>query len=138
MRKKDPQLGVCFSIFHSELYQRTRIVAGYIAQWLERLTADQQVPGSNPGVPLWLHTITVLLHYYVAAGYAFPSRRICGPPGLWPATQGSSAVAAAVALVGKVGNHAGMGHSKPAEGGPAPWAGAAKASRCWPRPDLHP
>ncbi len=26
--------------------------AGYIAQWLERLTADQQVPGSNPGVPL--------------------------------------------------------------------------------------
>ena len=23
---------------------------GYIAQWLERLTADQQVPGSNPGV----------------------------------------------------------------------------------------
>ena len=25
--------------------------AGYIAQWLERLTADQQVPGSNPGVP---------------------------------------------------------------------------------------
>ena len=27
-------------------------VHGYIAQWLERLTADQQVPGSNPGVPL--------------------------------------------------------------------------------------
>ena len=25
---------------------------GHIAQWLERLTADQQVPGSNPGVPL--------------------------------------------------------------------------------------
>eukprot|EP00973_Karenia_brevis_P005243 719131-Karenia_brevis.AAC.1 len=24
---------------------------GYIAQWLERLTADHQVPGSNPGVP---------------------------------------------------------------------------------------
>ena len=24
---------------------------GYIAQWLERLTADQQVPGSNLGVP---------------------------------------------------------------------------------------
>jgi hypothetical protein len=24
---------------------------GYIAQWLERLTADQQVTGSNPGVP---------------------------------------------------------------------------------------
>ena len=34
---------------------RTTTVAmlptGYIAQWLERLTADQQVPGSNPGVP---------------------------------------------------------------------------------------
>ena len=27
---------------------------GYIAQWLERLTADQQVPGSNPGVPFLL------------------------------------------------------------------------------------
>ena len=26
-------------------------IHGYIAQWLERLTADQQVPGSNPGVP---------------------------------------------------------------------------------------
>ena len=26
---------------------------GYIAQWLERLTADQQVPGSNPGVPFY-------------------------------------------------------------------------------------
>jgi hypothetical protein len=26
--------------------------SGYIAQWLERLTADQQVPGSNPGVSL--------------------------------------------------------------------------------------
>ena len=24
---------------------------GYIAQWFERLTADQQVPGSNPGMP---------------------------------------------------------------------------------------
>ena len=30
------------------------ISPGYIAQWLERLTADQQVPGSNPGVPLML------------------------------------------------------------------------------------
>ena len=28
-----------------------KIASGYIAQWLERLTADQQVPGSNPGVP---------------------------------------------------------------------------------------
>jgi hypothetical protein len=26
-------------------------VCEYIAQWLERLTADRQVPGSNPGVP---------------------------------------------------------------------------------------
>ena len=26
-------------------------IAGYIAQWLEWLTADQQVPGSSPGVP---------------------------------------------------------------------------------------
>ena len=30
---------------------RTRGSHGYIAQWLERLTADQQFPGSNPGVP---------------------------------------------------------------------------------------
>ena len=28
-----------------------RLADGYIAQWLERLTADQQVPVSNPGVP---------------------------------------------------------------------------------------
>ena len=28
-----------------------RALAGYIAKWLERLTADQQVPASNPGVP---------------------------------------------------------------------------------------
>ena len=26
-------------------------VCGHVAQWLERLTADQPVPGSNPGVP---------------------------------------------------------------------------------------
>ena len=31
---------------------RLALAGGYIAQWLERLTADQQVPGSNPGVPL--------------------------------------------------------------------------------------
>jgi hypothetical protein len=26
-------------------------VCGHVAQWVDRLTADQQVPGSNPGVP---------------------------------------------------------------------------------------
>ena len=26
---------------------------GYIAQWLEGLAADQQVPGSNPGMPFY-------------------------------------------------------------------------------------
>ena len=31
--------------------------SGYIAQWLERLTADQQVPGSNPGVPFSLQVL---------------------------------------------------------------------------------
>ena len=31
---------------------------GYIAQWLERLTADQQVPGSNPGVPSFPELLT--------------------------------------------------------------------------------
>ena len=31
--------------------KHTMLSPGYIAQWLERLTADQQVPGSNPGVP---------------------------------------------------------------------------------------
>ena len=43
---------------HSALCDQTHFViafgdasTGYIAQWLERLTADQQVPGSNPGVP---------------------------------------------------------------------------------------
>ena len=35
---------------------------GYIAQWLERLTADQQVPGSNPGVPS-LHAVRHGLTY---------------------------------------------------------------------------
>ena len=38
---------------HTDLLARRQALAGgYIAQWLERLTADQQVPGSNPGVPL--------------------------------------------------------------------------------------
>ena len=35
----------------SETVITMRQCIGYIAQWLERLTADQQVPGSNPGVP---------------------------------------------------------------------------------------
>ena len=33
---------------------------GYIAQWLERLTADQQVPGSNPGVPFPVFLISFM------------------------------------------------------------------------------
>ena len=32
-------------------FLRPTSIAGYIAQWLEQLTADQQVPGSNPGMP---------------------------------------------------------------------------------------
>ena len=40
-------------------YGRSRLhiqrpAAGYIAQWLERLTADQQVLDSNPGVPSFM------------------------------------------------------------------------------------
>ena len=38
------------------------IACGYIAQWLERLTADQQVPGSNPGVPF----LTILKSFQTA------------------------------------------------------------------------
>ena len=38
----------------TSLFKRTLKLNGYIAQWLERLTADQQVPGSNPGVPFAL------------------------------------------------------------------------------------
>ena len=46
---------------------------GYIAQWLERLTADQQVPGSNPGVPslpprVRIHGDKILLKYQNPAG----------------------------------------------------------------------
>ena len=33
--------------------QNLAVAGGYIAQWLERLTADQQVPGSTPGAPFW-------------------------------------------------------------------------------------
>jgi hypothetical protein len=43
---------------HNPTFPKTneslRWLCGYIAQWLERLTADQQVPGSNPGVPFCL------------------------------------------------------------------------------------
>ena len=47
---------------------RAKEGTGYIAQWSERLTADQQVPGSNPGVfsfcflPFSLPTSTSHLH----------------------------------------------------------------------------
>ena len=37
------------------------VTSGYIAQWLERLTADQQVPGSNPGVPFCQLIITATI-----------------------------------------------------------------------------
>ena len=42
----NPESNVCL---YSKIVAPNNI--GYIAQWLERLTADQQVPGSNPGVP---------------------------------------------------------------------------------------
>lgn len=43
---------VCLTCFPSScLIYFARAATGYIAQWLERLTADQQVPGSKPGVP---------------------------------------------------------------------------------------
>ena len=32
-------------------FSKKKPAVGYIAQWLERLTADQQVPSSNPSVP---------------------------------------------------------------------------------------
>ena len=41
----------------AQLHHRHPFSTGYIAQWLERLTADQQVPGSNPGVPSTLYFI---------------------------------------------------------------------------------
>ena len=37
--------------------QRILLFHGCIAQWLERLTADQQVPGSTPGAPLAFLTL---------------------------------------------------------------------------------
>ena len=43
--------GSWMSVVHCTLMTVELMASGYIAQWLERLTADQQVPGSNPGVP---------------------------------------------------------------------------------------
>ena len=40
-------------MFSAFLFIPILLAHGYIAQWLERLTADQQVPGSNPGVPFF-------------------------------------------------------------------------------------
>ena len=34
---------------------RVIVASGYISQWFERLTADQQVPGSNWGVPFFTY-----------------------------------------------------------------------------------
>ena len=48
------------------------IAYGYIAQWLERLTADQQVPGSNPGVPLLYHD-----EYVVNVGNCDDHAHVC-------------------------------------------------------------
>ena len=36
---------------HVELDGSNDEIHGYMAQWLERMAADQQAPGSNPGVP---------------------------------------------------------------------------------------
>lgn len=44
------------NVFKALLTRGSQKVAdGSIAQWLERLTADQQVPGSNPGWPFYLN-----------------------------------------------------------------------------------
>ena len=58
--------------------QNLAVAGGYIAQWLERLTADQQVPGSNPGVPL--------LFAQVVAGGASANLQRVRPPGIEPGT----------------------------------------------------
>ena len=39
------------AMFSGKKTDNTHDVHGYIAQWLKRLTADQQVPSSNLGVP---------------------------------------------------------------------------------------
>ena len=41
---------VCAGVYDTHM---RNVATGYIAQRLERLTADQQVPGSHPGVPFW-------------------------------------------------------------------------------------
>ena len=46
---------------------------GYIAQWLERLTADQQVPGSNPGVPSLRFSRTAITPYAAGGGNRAPA-----------------------------------------------------------------
>ena len=42
-------------------------VHGYIAQGLERLTADQQVPGSNPGAPFSITRLFAFSAFNLAA-----------------------------------------------------------------------
>ena len=56
---------------------------GYIAQWLERLTADQQVPGSNPGVPLFFAQIVAAEG---GVGRVAPRVQRVRPPGIEPGT----------------------------------------------------
>ena len=54
------------------------LVSGYIAQWLERLTADQQVPGSNPGVPSCLQWRTCHCAVSLDLGFVgFPCLERC-------------------------------------------------------------
>jgi hypothetical protein len=54
--KPNPDLSTvkCFQIVAARIFAMEDVdamqVCGHIAQWLERLTADQQVRGSNPGV----------------------------------------------------------------------------------------
>ena len=59
---------------------RLFLICGYIAQWLERLTADQQVPGSNPGVPFVAAAVTFCYSKFKAG---FANIR---PPGIEPGT----------------------------------------------------
>ena len=40
-----------WTLFVQNSIRYSDLANGFIAQWLERLTADQQVPGSNPGEP---------------------------------------------------------------------------------------